>query len=191
MMILILGLVVFLGIHTLSIFRDTRARLIARLGEGRFKGFYSALSVIGIALIIWGFSHYRAQGLVPLWSPPVWTRHLALTLMWFAFVALASGFTPPGKIVGWLRHPMLVAVKIWALAHLLANGDLGALVLFGSLLAFAVVDRIAVKKRGDMGRPRSARFTMGDTMALVFGTLAYAAMLFLHPVLIGVAVIGR
>ena len=190
MTILILGLIVFIGAHCLSIFRDARAGLVGRLGEGGFKALYAAASLIGLALIVWGFSRYRAEGLIPLWHPPVWTRHLALTLMWFAFVALASGYTGPGKILGWLRHPMLVAVKIWALAHLLANGDLGGLLLFGSLLAFAVVDRIAVKKRGDMGKTGTAGFARGDALALGIGTLAYAAMLFLHPYLIGVAVIG-
>ena len=190
MTILILGLLVFIGTHCLSIARPARAGLVARLGEGGFKALYSAGSLLGLVLIVWGFSLYRANGLVMLWTPPTWTRHLALTLMWFAFVALISGYTGPGRIVGWLRHPMLVAVKIWALAHLLANGDLGGLLLFGSLLAFAVVDRIAVKRRGDLGRPRQASFLPGDAMALAGGTLAYVAMLFLHPYLIGVAVIG-
>ena len=190
MLILIIGLVVFIGTHLLSTQRQARARLIGQWGEGGYKGLYSASSLCGLVLIVWGFSVYRAGGLIPLWTPPVWTRHLALGLMWFAFVALAASGPAPGKIRGWLRHPMLVGVKIWALAHLLANGDLGGL-LFGSLLAFAVFDRISVKRRGDMGASASAAFTMGDAMALGFGTLAYVAMLFLHPYLIGVAIIGR
>jgi uncharacterized membrane protein len=94
----------------------------------------------------------------------------------------------PSRIRGWLRHPMLVAIKIWALAHLLANGDLGGIVLFGALLAFAVFDRIAVKRRGDMGAPRVQAFTPADAVNVVVGTIAYVAMIFLHPYLIGVSV---
>ena len=191
MTILILGLILFIGTHVISTLRPLRAGLIDRLGAGPFKGLYALVSGLGLVLIIWGFSLYRAQGLIALWQPPTWTRHLALTLMWFAFVALASAYAPAGRIKGWLRHPMLVAVKIWALAHLLANGDLGALLLFGSLLAFAVYDRISLKRRGDFGAGRLRDFTSGDTMAAGIGTLAYLAMLYLHPVLIGVAVIGR
>jgi uncharacterized membrane protein len=111
--------------------------------------------------------------------------------MWFAFIALAASNPAPGKIRGWLRHPMLVAVKIWALAHFLANGDLGGLILFGSFLVWAVFDRIAVKRRGDKGAPRIERFTRADAIAVGGGTLAYVAMIFLHPVLIGVPLIGR
>ncbi len=111
--------------------------------------------------------------------------------MWFSFVALASAYSGIGRIKGWLRHPMLVAVKIWALAHLLANGDAGGVLLFGSFLAWAVFDRIAVKKRGDYGALRVGSFTRADAIALGGGTLAYAAMIFLHPVLIGVSVTGR
>ena len=191
MTILIIGILLFVGTHLLTTFRDTRARLISQWGERGYKGLYSISSLFGLILIIWGFASYRANGVIPLWSPPVWTRHLALTLMWFAFVALAASGPFPGKIRGWLRHPMLVGVKIWALAHLLANGDLGGLLLFGSLLAFAVYDRIAVKRRGDTGAPASPNVTSGDAKVLGIGTAAYIAMLFLHPYLIGVAVIGR
>ena len=191
MLILIAGIVVFLGVHTLTTFRETQVSLIERFGPQTFRAVYSLVSIVGLALIVWGFSRYRAEGLIHLWSPPTWTRHLALALMWFAFVALAASNPAPGKIRGWLRHPMLVAVKIWALAHLLANGDLGGLLLFGSFLAWAVFDRIAVKRRGDLGAPRVERFTPADGIDLGVGTLAYVAMIFLHPVLIGVPLIGR
>jgi uncharacterized membrane protein len=190
MLILFIGIVVFLGVHSLTTFRETRTRLIERLGLWPFKSIYSLVSLAGFALIVWGFSRYRAEGLITLWTPPAWTRHLTMLLMWFAFVALACMNPAPGKIRGWLRHPMLVAIKIWALAHLLANGDAGGLLLFGSFLAWAVFDRIAVKRRGDMGAPRIAPFTRADATALGVGTLAYVAMIFLHPVLIGVPVIG-
>ena len=110
--------------------------------------------------------------------------------MWFAFVALAAINPAPGRIRGWLRHPMLVAIKIWALAHLLANGDAGGMLLFGSFLAYAVYDRIAVKRRGDLGAPLVKSFTRADAIVLGTGTAAYIAMILLHPVLIGVPVIG-
>ena len=123
--------------------------------------------------------------------PPRWTSHITILLMWFAFVSLACMGPRPSRIRGWLRHPMLVAIKIWALAHLLANGDLGGMVLFGSFLAWAIYDRIAVKRRGDFGASRVAAFTRADAMALGIGTVAYVAMIFLHPVLIGVPVFIR
>ncbi|HUB65283.1 MAG TPA: NnrU family protein [Methylocella sp.] len=190
MLILFVGIVIFLGGHTLTTFRETRTYLIERIGLGPYKGLYSLLSIIGFALIVWGFSRYRAEGLIPVWSPPAWTRHLTIGLMWFAFVALACMNPAPSKIRGWLRHPMLVAIKIWAFAHLLANGDAGGMLLFGSFLAWAVYDRIAVKKRGDMGAMRIESFTRADAIALGVGTLAYVAMIFLHPILIGVPAIG-
>ena len=190
MLILFVGIVIFLGGHTLTTFRETRTHLIERIGLGPYKGLYSLLSIIGFALIVWGFSRYRAEGLIPVWSPPAWTRHLTIGLMWFAFVALACMNPAPSKIRGWLRHPMLVAIKIWAFAHLLANGDAGGMLLFGSFLAWAVYDRIAVKKRGDRGAMRIESFTRADATALGVGTLAYVAMIFLHPILIGVPAIG-
>jgi uncharacterized membrane protein len=189
MLTLVSGIIIFLGVHTLTTLREPRAALIGRLGEGAYKGLYSVVAVIGFVLIYWGFSLYRAHDWVQIWTPPSWTRHLTITLMWFAFVALACMGKAPSRIRGWLRHPMLVAIKIWALAHLIANGDLGALVLFGSFLAWAVFDRIAVKRRGDLGAPRVTSFTRADGVALVAGTLAYVAMIFLHPYLIGVSVV--
>jgi uncharacterized membrane protein len=191
MLVLIVGLIIFLGAHTLTAFRETRSALIGRAGAEVYKGVHSLVSLVGFVLIVWGFSRYRADGLMVLWTPPTWGRHLAIVLMWFAFVALASMSPAPGRIRGWLRHPMLVGIKIWALAHLLANGDAGGLLLFGSFLAWAVFDRIAVKRRGDVGAPRVASFTRADAIALGAGTVAYVAMIFLHPVLIGVPVIGR
>jgi uncharacterized membrane protein len=141
-------------------------------------------------MICWGFSRYRAEGMIQLWTPPAWGPDVAIILMWFAFVALAcSNPKKPGRIRGWLRHPMLAGVKIWALAHLLANGDLGGLLLFGSFLAWAVYDRIAVKQRGDFGAPRIGSFTRADGIALGAGTVAYVAMILLHPWLIGVPVV--
>src|SRR5215475_7554470 len=185
MTLLILGLVLFLGIHTLSTMREQRAAVIGRLGEGPYKGLYSVVSAVGLVLIVWGFARYRDTAYLQIWAPPAWLHPLVLVLMWFAFVALAAAYSPAGWIKGGLRHPMLVSIKSWALAHLLANGDLGALVLFGAFLAWAVYDRIAVKRRGDQGAPRTG-FGTGDVVALAVGSAAYAAMSWLHPRLIGV-----
>jgi uncharacterized membrane protein len=191
MLVLALGIAVFLGAHVLTTFRETRTGLIERAGFGPYRIAFSLASIVGFILIVWGFSVYRSGGLIQIWDPPVWTRHIAITLMWFAFVALAAMNPVPSRIRGWLRHPMLVAIKIWALAHLLANGDAGGMLLFGSFLAFAVYDRIAVKRRGDYGAAPVKSFTRADAITLGVGTVAYIAMIFLHPVLIGVPVVGR
>ena len=126
--ILIVGIVVFLGVHSLTSFHETRAGLIERFGRRTFKGIYSLVAIASFALIVWGFSRYRAEGLIIFGTPPGWTGHLTISLMWFSFVALACMNWAPGKIGGRLCHPMLVAIKVWAFAHLLANGDLGGLV---------------------------------------------------------------
>lgn len=187
---LILGIIVFLGIHTVPIFHETRARLVERFGLGTFKIVYSLVAITGFALIVWGFQIYRAEGLIVVWTPPDWMRHVTILLMWFAFVSLACMNPAPSLIRGWLRHPMLVAIKIWALAHLLINGDAGGMLLFGSFLAWAVFDRIALKRRGDVGAPRVQTFKGADALALGLGTVGYIAMIMLHPMLIGVSVIG-
>jgi uncharacterized membrane protein len=194
MTILILGLIILLGMHSLTMFRDTRAGLVARLGEGPYMRYYSLVSLVGLALIAYGFGAYRASGYIQIWNPPVWTRHIALLLMLPAMILLVSAYTK-GRIKRTVRHPMLVAVKIWALAHLLANGDLGSIVLFGLFLAYAVVDRIAIKRRGEVTEEHGAvgsNSATGDIVAVVGGLLVYAAfVMWLHPLLIGVPVISR
>lgn len=189
MFVLILGIVVFLGGHSFTTFRTARGRLIERFGLGPYKGVYSLVSGIGFVLIVWGFYRYRADGMIIVWTPPDWTRPIAVVLMWFAFVSLACMNPAPGRIRGWLRHPMLVAVKTWALAHLLVNGDAGGMVLFVAFLAWAGFDRFAVKRRGDLGATRLPRFTRVDAIDVVIGTLAYVVMIILHPLIIGVPVI--
>ncbi|WP_424363660.1 NnrU family protein [Methylocystis parvus] len=191
MLILILGIALFLGAHVFSTMRGARAKVIETYGAETYKRVYSVVALAGLLLIIWGFSRYRAEGIVQIWDPPSWARHVAMPLVWFAFVALASRRAPPSRIRGLLRHPTLVAIKSWAAAHLLANGDLGGMVLFGSFLAFGVYDRIAVKRRGDEGAPRLDAFTKGDAIALGAGTAVFAAFLLLHPYLFGVAVLHR
>ena len=193
MTLLILGLALFLGTHAFTMARGSRAAAAARLGEGPYKGLYSLLSLAGILLISVGYGQYRADGYVPVWEPPVWTRHLALLLVWFAFVAFAAAYLP-GRIKTRLKHPMLAGVKIWALAHLLANGDLGSILLFGSFLAWAVAARISAKRRDEVvphgGPAAHAAGWRNDVLALVIGTVAYLAFAFwLHPWLIGVAVV--
>jgi uncharacterized membrane protein len=189
MLVLFLGIIIFLGVHSLTAFRKTRTELIERLGFGAYKIIYSCVSLIGFLLIVWGFSKYRAAGLIPLWTPPDWSHYAAIILMWFAFAALACSNPAPGRIRGWLRHPMLAGIMIWALAHLLANGDAGGLLLFGSFLAWAIFDRIAVKTRGDLGARRLNSFTRADAISLASGTLVYVVVMFLHPVLFGPVII--
>ncbi|MFC6047294.1 NnrU family protein, partial [Methylobacterium hispanicum] len=147
MLIMILGLVLFLGTHSFSMARARRAELVGRVGEAKYKLGYTLVSVLGLVLIGVGYGHYRATGYIPVWNPPVFTRHLALILVLLAFVVMASAYLP-GRIRAFAKHPMLLAVKIWATAHLLANGDLGSIVLFAAFLAWAVIDRISVKRRG-------------------------------------------
>jgi uncharacterized membrane protein len=187
---LIAGLVIFLGTHVFTTQRVARQALIGRVGPGPYKLGYTVVAAIGLALIIWGYGQYRAGGYIPVWQPPRWAAHVALPLMWLALIALAAAYLP-GTIKRTLKHPMLVAIKIWCVAHLLANGHLGAIILFGSFLAFAVYDRIAVKRREAVEGPapvRQGTFT-NDLLAVGVGTVAFAAIIFwLHPALIGVAV---
>src|SRR3954465_15922182 len=192
MLILILGLVIFLGTHVFTMRRGARAAAIAPLGEGPYKAVYSLVSLLGRVLIVWGFGRYRAYEWIDVWYPPVWTRHLALVLVWAAFICFVAAYLP-GRIKRALKHPMLAGVKIWALAHLLANGDLGSILLFGSILAWAVAARISVKRRdvvrdhaGLAAAPAGGR---NDLLAVVVGTAAFFVFaIWLHPWLIGVAV---
>lgn len=188
MAILVLGLAIFFGAHFYSAFRSREAGrdLKARMGAGPYMGLYTLISISGFVLIIWGFGAARAAG--GLGYPPAGLRHLNLALMPFAMIALAAAYLPTGHIKKMLKHPMLVAVKIWAVGHLLANWEWNSIFLFGSFLAFAVVDRIALKKRGDNGPPKETPANvMGDVGAVVIGLGVYAAiLLWLHPVLFGV-----
>lgn len=188
---LILGLIVFFVPHVFVTQRESRARLIARIGEGPYKIAFSVISAIGIVLIAYGFARYRANEWVNLWYPPVWTRHLSLLLNWIAIVCVVAAYIP-GNIKRVLKHPMLVGVKLWAVAHLIANGDLGSLILFGSILAWAVFDRISLKRRSDVGGPGIPQGGWpSDLVAVVVGTVVYVALVLLfHPIIIGVPVIN-
>ncbi len=188
MNILILGLVLFIGIHLFTTLRAPRAALIGTIGEGPYKGLYSLVALAGLVLIVWGFGLYRRGGYIQVWNPPGFLHPVALVLLWASLVSLAATYAPPSRIKALLRHPMLVAVKAWALSHLLVNGDLGSLLLFGSLLAWAVIDRIALKRRGDTGAAPVASFGRNDLIVVVIGTVAYFVFAWLHESLIGVAV---
>jgi uncharacterized membrane protein len=188
---LLLGIVIFLGMHAFSRQRAARDALIASKGEPFYKMLYSLVSVMGFALIVYGYGHYRSQGMIPVWDPPRWLGHLAFLLMWVSFILLAATYLP-GKIKAKAKHPMLAAVKIWAFAHLLANGDLGSILLFGSFLGWAVYARIKLK-RAEAGQASVvAGPVRNDIIAVVIGTIATVVFIrWLHVMLIGVAVIGR
>jgi uncharacterized membrane protein len=189
--LLILGLVLFLGVHVLTTRRELRASLIARLGEGGYKVAYSVIAIVGIALAAKGFSVYRATEWVEIWYPPRAMRHLTLALMLPAVILVVASYIR-GRIFAKLKHPMLAGVKLWALAHLLANGDLGSIILFGSVLAWAVYDRISLKHRTDAGAPPIPVGGVGnDVIAVAVGVVAYLALaLAFHPLVIGVPVVG-
>jgi uncharacterized membrane protein len=189
--VMILGLVVFFGIHLVSTRRALRTELIARFGESPYKLGYTVVSAIGLALIIWGFASYRATGWIDVWTPPKAMRHIAVGLMLPAVIMVAAAYLR-GRIYTTLKHPMLAGVKLWALAHLLANGDLGSIILFGSFLAWAVYDRISLKRRRDAGGPPiPVGGPLNDGLAVVVGIVAYLALGFaFHPVVIGVPVFG-
>jgi uncharacterized membrane protein len=171
--------------------RERRAALIASIGRGPYLGLFALVSVIGLVLIGYGFARYRAEGLIPVWYPPAWTRHIVVALMWPASIALVAAYIP-GDIKRVLKHPFLVGVKIWAFAHLCANGDLGSMILFGSVLAWAVYDRITLKHRSDTGAPPiPVGGRRNDIIAIVVGTIVYLALGFVfHPIVIGLPAFG-
>ena len=187
MLYLILGLVIFLGVHSVEIFSPTfRSRAVARLGEGPYKGLYSLLAIVGFVLLVWGYGVAR-QDPVLLYAPPIWVRHLTLLLMLPVFPLLFAAYLP-GRIKTATKHPMLASVKIWAFAHLLANGMLADVLLFGGFLAWAVVDRISVKRRAVVRPvPGPPPGKLNDVIAVVGGLAVYVAFVFgLHTWLIGV-----
>jgi uncharacterized membrane protein len=188
---MIVGLVLFIGIHILTTLRDKRAAVIARLGESGYKIAYAAIAIVGVFLIGRGFGVYRATEWVNVWYPPVAMRHIALGLMLPAVILVVSSYIR-GRIYTTVKHPMLAGVKLWAVLHLLANGDLGSIILFGSILAWAVYDRISLKRREDPGAPPIPVGGLGnDLISVVVGTVAYLALAFaFHPLVIGVPVVG-
>jgi uncharacterized membrane protein len=192
MTVLILGLLFFLGAHSVRILADDwRTRQLARLGEGKWKGLYSVISAIGLILIVWGYGLARAQPVI-LWSPPVWARHVAALLTVVAFILLAAAYVPGNRIKAKLGHPMVAGVKVWAFAHLLANGTLAAVVLFGAFLVWAVADFASARRRDRRaGTVYPAGSLARDAVAVIVGLIAWAVFAFLlHGWLIGVRPLG-
>jgi uncharacterized membrane protein len=188
MITLVIGLVVFLGVHSISIVAPAwRARQVSRFGIRPWKLAYSALSIAGLLLVIWGYGLARTQSVV-LWTAPPAMRHVTALLAIIAFILVAAAYVPPNHIKSKLGHPMTVGVGLWALAHLLANGALHDVILFGAFLAWALVTYVTRRRRdraaGTTYAPGTAK---GDAIAIVAGTVvALVFALFLHGPLIGV-----
>jgi uncharacterized membrane protein len=189
---MISGLIIFLGVHSVRIFADDwRTRTRERIGVLAWKGLYAAASLSGLALIVWGFGLARQQP-VPLWMPPVGMRHLASLLTLISFVLLAAAYVPGNRIKERLHHPMLLGVKVWALAHLLANGNVSHVVLFGSFLLWAIFDFSAARRRDRAEGKRYLGGTAGATgISVALGVGGWVAVtLWLHGLLIGVRPLG-
>jgi uncharacterized membrane protein len=192
MTVLLLGLLVFLGTHSIRIFADGwRTRQIAQRGEGTWKVAFSLMSAVGLGLIVWGYAIARAQPMV-LWIAPVWGRHLAGLLNLAAFVLIAGAYVPGNTIKAKWGHPMVLGVKVWAFAHLLANGTLNAVVLFGAFLAWAIADFASARRRDrKAGILYPAGSLARDGIMVIVGIVAWAAFAFLlHGRLIGVRPFG-
>ena len=189
---LLAGLILFLGVHSTRMLADEwRTRSIERIGAKPWKGLYALASLAGFVLLVWGFGVARQQP-VQLWSPPVGMRHLAASLTWVAFVLLAAARVPGNHIKARLHHPMLLGTKVWALAHLLANGTLAGVLLFGSFLIWSVILFASSRRRDRRLAVVYAPGTAARTaIVLVAGTLAWAVFTFwLHGLLIGIRPIG-
>lgn len=189
---LILGLVLFLGMHSARVFaEDARTRFVAQRGANAWKGVYSVVSLIGFVLLVQGYGLARQQPVV-LWTPPVGLRHAASLLTLLAFVLLAAAYVPRNAIKARLRHPMVLSVKLWALAHLLSNGNLADVLLFGGFLLWAVLSFRAARQRDRaQGTTYPAGTVAGTAGAVVVGLGAWAAFAFwAHAALIGVRPFG-
>ena len=189
---LIGGLVIFLGVHSVRIVADGwRTQTLARMGEGTYKGIYSALSLLGFALIIYGFGLARETPVV-LWTPPVGMRHASSLLTLVAFILLTAAYVPHNGIKARVHHPMVLGVKFWALAHLLSNGNLAHVLLFGAFLAWSVLDFIASSRRDRaMGTQYAAATLPATALTVAAGGLAWMAFtLYLHGWLIGIRPFG-
>jgi uncharacterized membrane protein len=190
MTMLILGLVLFLGVHSVSIIAPAwRDAQVMRRGDRPWKGVYSVASIAGFVLLIVGYGIARKSPAV-LYTPPPGIRHLALLLMLPVFPLLFAAYLP-GRIKAAVKHPMLVAVKLWAVAHLLANGTLADVLLFGGFFAWAVADRISLKRRVPRPVPGAPPRPMNDIIAVVGGLVLYGLFVtWLHQWLIGVSPLG-
>ena len=188
--VLVLGLVVFIGAHSFVSFREARARAIARLGQG-YRVIFGLVSLAGLALIVWGYGLYRAHDWIQLWSPPAYMRHITIGLMLFSSIFVVAAFIP-SHIKAGLKHPMLAGIKTWAFAHLLSNGDLGSILVFGTFLAWGVYARISAKRRTDVALPAAPGGWTNDILVVIVGVVVYLALGYVfHPAVIGVPVFGR
>src|SRR6266516_2402611 len=189
--LLAIGLVLVLGAHAFVTLRGPRAAVIARIGEWPYKGVMGLVALVGLILIGYGFGQYRSSDWIDVWYPPMWTIYVTQFLMWPASICVVAAYLR-GDIWRKLKHPMLVGVKTWAVAHLVSNGDLGSIVLFGSFLAWAIYDRITLKHRTDPGAPAiPVGGHRNDMIALGAGAILYLALGFIfHPIVVGVAVFG-
>jgi len=197
MSLFLIGLAIFFALHLLPIFSAKRQALVETIGQVAYTSAFGLLSLTGLVLIVYGYGVLQSDGSANpvFWTPPIWMKHIVFLLMLPSFVFLAAAYIP-SRIRDALQHPMLVAIKIWAFSHLLANGDLASIVLFSSFLAYAVIDRISVKKRSAAGM--SVRGPLGersgglggDIAVIAIGVTAYIFMLTLgHGWLIGIALI--
>lgn len=185
-----LGLALFIGVHVLTAL-PMRVTVREAMGEKTYKAVYSVISVIGLGLMIYGYTdaHNAYRGTL-LYQPPAFLKHIAMLLVLFAFWGLAAT-NSKGKIHALVQHPQVLGVKLWAFAHLLANGDLFSVIFFGSFLAWAVIARVSYKRRGVTGPDRNVSFGLRDVLVIVIGTVLYGAFAFwAHPAWIGVPVAG-
>jgi uncharacterized membrane protein len=192
MLLLIAGVLIFLGVHSLGVAApEWRGRQVARMGEGPWKLAYSAVSLVGLFVVIWGYGAARGNPVV-LWSAPAFARHLTALLTVIAFVLVAAAYVPGTRIKAALGHPMTVGIALWALGHLLANGRLNALILFGSFLAWAVIVYVVRRRRDrEAGRTYPAGGLARDAIAAVIGVVVSVVFaLYLHGPLTGIRPFG-
>ena len=180
------GLLVFFGTHYYSAFRRRDGEgLAGSMSRGRYMAIYSILTGLGFVGLVWGYGNIKPW--ILLGDAPSFMRHIVMALMLPAIILIVAAYTPTGFIKKAVKHPMLLAVKIWAFAHLLVNWDVGSLILFGSFLVFGVVDRIAVKRRGDVGAANATPNVLGDLIALAVGLALYGVLVYeLHYILFGI-----
>ncbi len=188
MLFLIIGLVLFLGIHSVSIVAEGwRDSTMQRVGEGAWKGIYSLVSLAGFGLIVWGYGEARLDPVL-LYAPPAWLRHVGMLVLLPVFPLLVAVYFP-GRIKRVAKHPMLLATKLWALAHLLMNGMLADVLLFGGFLIWAIADRISMKRRTQRPLPSLPESKINDVIVLVVGVGIYFVFVkWLHTVLIGIPI---
>lgn len=187
------GLVLFFGTHLFSAVRSRgEGGLAARIGRGPYMGLYSLLTAAGFVAMVWGYAYIK-PGWIQLGIPPEWTRHVTMALMLPAMILIVTAYMRPvGFIKKAVKHPMLAAAKLWALGHLLVNWDLSSVILFGSFLVFGVIDRIAVKRRGDVGAATATPNVLGDLLSIAVGIALYLLLVYqLHGDLFGANVLLR